>query len=398
MKKGNFSSLVLLSGALAFPAFAEKVKFEDLPAGLQEKIRSQVGGSAEIQDIDRNTRDGKTIYEVGYKKDGQHNETQFEYNEPQQVISSSSSTSSAASQKISYDQLPENVKRVAQSYVQDGEVNDVDRQVRNGQTTYEIGYKLRDGGSQRELVVSENGDILNQRTTTTASSSTSTTKSDPERLRNRRGVRWGSGNNTSSASVNSRTIQYNELPANVRSVSDARLSDGHVQKVERIIQSGQIRYDIDFRKEDGRYQELVIAEDGRVIRYNENTGVGSSPSVQSSSSSSTGDQVISGRAEQYAHITSPVQLLNAQAINRSQLPTQVARVVRGYTTDANIDEVRRGTWRGENVYQVGFTDRDNRYVQLQLDANGQVIYDPSRTTSSTTGNLINNLDRLFNNE
>src|SRR5688572_764152 len=248
MKKGNFSSLVLLSGALAIPAFAEKVKFQDLPAGLQEKIRSQVGGSAEIQDVDRNTRDGKTIYEVGYKKDGQHNEAQFEYNEPQQVISSSSSSSSAASQKISYDQLPENVKRVAQSYVQDGEVNDVDRQVRNGQTTYEIGYKLRDGGSQRELVVSENGDVLNQRTTTTASSSTTSTptQSGPERLRNRPGVRWGSGNNTSTAAASTRVMQYNELPANVRSVSDARLSDGHVQKVERIIQNGQIRYDIDF--------------------------------------------------------------------------------------------------------------------------------------------------------
>src|SRR5688500_19994170 len=164
MKKGNFSSLVLLSGALAIPAFAEKVKFEDLPAGLQDKIRSQVGGSAEIQDIDRNTRDGKTIYEDGYKKDGQHAETQFEYNEPQQVISSSSSSSSAASQKISYDQLPENIKRIAQSYVKDGEVYDGERQVRNGQTTYEIGYRLRDRGSQREHVGCDNSGARTQRT------------------------------------------------------------------------------------------------------------------------------------------------------------------------------------------------------------------------------------------
>jgi uncharacterized membrane protein YkoI len=290
------------------------------------------------------------------------------------------------------------VKRVAKSYVQDGEVNDVDRQVRNGQTTYEIGYKLRDGGSQRELVISENGDVLNQRTTTTASSSTSNSTQVPERLRNRPGVRWGAGNNSSSASESTRTMQYNELPANVRSVSDARLSDGHVQKVERVIQNGQIRYDIDFRKEDGRWQELVIAEDGRVIRYNENTAVGSSPAVQSSSSSSRGDQAISSRAEQYAHITTPVQLLNPRAIDRNQLPAQVSRVVRGYTTDANIDEIRRGTWRGDEVYQVGFTDRDNRYVQLQLDTNGQVIYDPRRTTGSTTGNVINNLNRLFNND
>jgi uncharacterized membrane protein YkoI len=399
MKKGNFSSLVLLSGALAIPAFAEKVKFQDLPSGLQEKIRSQVGGSAEIQDIDRNTRDGKTIYEVGYKKDGQHNEARFEYSEPAPVISSSSDSSAATSQKIRYEQLPENVRRVAESYVQDAEVNDVDRQVRNGRTTYEIGYKLRDGGAQRELLLSENGEVLNQRTTTTASSSTSTQDSNIQRpARTERGVRWGPGNNNSRASVNARTMQYHELPPNVRSVSDARLSDGHVQKVERIIQNGQIRYDIDFRKEDGRYQELVIAEDGRVIRYNENTGVGSSPSVQSSSSSSTGDQVISSRADQYAHITTPVQLLNPRAIDRSQLPVRVARVVRGQTADANIDEVRRGTWRGEDVYQIGFTDRDNRYVQLQLDANGQVIYDPRRPSGATTGNIINNLNRLFNND
>ena len=102
MKKGNFTSLVLLSGALAFPAFAEKVKFEDLPSGLQEKIRSQVGGSAKIQDIDRNTRDGKTIYEVGYKKDGQHNEARFEYDQPQEVTSSTSS-STAGSQSAHHD-------------------------------------------------------------------------------------------------------------------------------------------------------------------------------------------------------------------------------------------------------------------------------------------------------
>lgn len=384
MKRGNFTSLVLLSGALALPAFAEKVQFEQLPAGLQEKIRAQVGSTADIQDIDRNVKDGKTIYEVGYKKDGQHHESQFEYSETSAAVATSTS-SSASSQKIQYDQLPENVKRVADAQLQGAEVNDVDRQVKNGRTTYEIGYKQRAGGPQRELLISESGEILNQSTTTAG-----TAPAENQPYRNYRGVIPGQG---TSASASARVIDYNQLPSNIRSVAESRLSDGDVSQVQRVIQNGQIAYHIDFKKEDGRNQQLVIAEDGRVLRdqFVAASAVGSAGAVQSGSSSAS----TTTRSE-YANITNPVQLLSAQEITRNQLPVGVARTVRGYTTNANIEEIHRGTWNGKEVYQVSYMDNNNQLVRLQLDANGNIIYDPRNVNSgSTTQNLLNNVGRAL---
>jgi uncharacterized membrane protein YkoI len=382
MKRGNFSKLVLLS-ALALPAYAEKVQFDQLPPDLQQKIRAQVG-SAAIEDIDRDVKDGRTIYEVAYKENGQHREAQIEYNTP----STATSTSSAVdSRKMSYDELPQNIKNAVNSYVQAAEVNDVDRQVRDGRVTYEIGYKVN-GGAQQELLVADNGQILN-RNSAVASSSTATTTPPP--YRNRRGVIPGQ---PATASVNTRTVQYQDLPSAVRKAAESRLHAGGVTQVIRTIQNGNVNYQIDFKKEDGRNQQLVVAEDGRIMsdQFTTASGVGSAASVQSGTSSSS-----TTTTTDYSNITTPIQLANAQEVNRAQIPVGVARTMRNYTVNTNIKDIQRGTWDGREVYQVGFVDNNNQYVQLQLDASGNVIYDPRRTGSST-GNLLNNIGRLFDNK
>jgi hypothetical protein len=53
---------------------------EQLPAHVQQKIRFQVG-SAPIEDIDRNTRNGQVMYEVAHKdSNGQTIEQLFDQN------------------------------------------------------------------------------------------------------------------------------------------------------------------------------------------------------------------------------------------------------------------------------------------------------------------------------
>ena len=388
MKKGNFTSLVLLSGALAFPAYAEKVEFEQLPSDLQEKIRAEVG-SVKIEDIDRQTKDGKTIYEVGYKKDGQHTESRFEHNDTS--VSAASSSPSLDSRKIRYEQLPESVKRVADAQLRGAEVNDVDRQVKNGRVTYQIGYKQADGAAQQELLLSDDGRVLSHRTAGAPTSPNNTQRTYPPGYRGT--VPPSSPGSTASA--HTRSMDYNQLPPKVLGVADSKLRDGHVSQVQRVIQNGQISYQIAFKKDDGRNQELVIAEDGRVLRdqFVTRSAVGSPGGIQWGSDASSDNTT---QPSQYANITAPVQLLNAEEISRSAMPEAVARTVRSYTTSANIEEIRRGTWRGQDAYQIGFTDRDNRFVQLQVDDNGRVIYDPR---SINKGNLLNNLGRaLFNND
>jgi len=96
--------------------------------------------------------------------------------------------------------------------------------------------------------------------------------------------------------------------------------------------------------------------------------------------------------------TAPVQLLSAQEIRHAQIPVGVARVVRGYTTNANIEEIHRGTWNGREVYQVTYRDNNNQLVRLQLDASGNVIFDPRVNSATPAQSLINNLGRLFDND
>ena len=402
MKKGNFTKLVLLS-ALALPAYAEKVQFDQLPADLQQKIRAQVG-SAQIEDIDRETKDGRTIYEVAYKENGQHREAQIEHNAPVTASTTTSTSTSVDSRKISYNELPQNVKNAISSHIQGAEVNDVDRQVKDGRVTYEIGYKLNDG-AQQELLVADDGRILNQGSLAASSSTGSSTINRPYRnsrggvLGNRSGATGGVLGNRSSATANvsARSMPYDDLPSAVRRSAESRLRDGDIKEVYRLVQNGNINYQIDYEKEDGRHQQLLISENGRVVSdsFVSGSAVGAPASIQSGTSSST--TTTSG--SEYTNIRQPIQMINAREINRAQMPVGVARAMRTYTDNASIKDIQRGTWAGREVYQVGFVDNNNQYVQLQLDANGNVIYDPrSNNPVSSTGNLINNIGRLFDNK
>jgi len=415
---------VLLSGVLAFPAYAEKVQMEQLPSDLQEKIRAQTGGNR-VEDIDRTSKDGRTVYEVAFKEDGQHREVQIEHSAAPAPATPAAASSAATSGKIRYSDVPENVRRVADRYIDDAEVNDVDRQVKNGRTTYEIGYKRRDGGPQREVLIGEDGQILSEsRTPGSATNPGNRPGGDrvrgngrndadanynrdndrnyvrdrAERERNRNTandrVNWG---NRSSATANSRSMAWADLPAPVKRTSNSLLKKGDVKHVHRIIQNGNVTYQLDFEREDGKWQQLIVAEDGRAIRDQivPASSVGAPASVQSGSSSST----VPAQGSNVAAI--PVALSSAQPISRSQLPNAVAQAMRGYTTGGNIVQIQRGTSNGREIYDVTYRETNNQVVQVQFDQSGSVVYDPRQTgaasTQTPTQGLLNNIGRLLDN-
>src|SRR5688572_22588200 len=105
MKRNTFTCVVLLSSALAFPAFAEKVKIEQLPLDVQRRVRAATG-DAVIEDIDKETRNGKTTYEVGFKKNGQHTELQFEETPATPAPAASVPAVALDSRRLTYGELP----------------------------------------------------------------------------------------------------------------------------------------------------------------------------------------------------------------------------------------------------------------------------------------------------
>jgi hypothetical protein len=297
MKKGSIKTIALLSGILLVPAYADKVRFQDLPASVQTKIRNQIGSTAEVNDIDREVRNGQTTYQVGFKNNGgPQNEIRFDQNGdlPRATSSAAASTatsddisaplSTMAGQTISRSELPVPVRRVVDSRLKGMEINTIERIAKNGQTRYGIGYKQAGGvGAQQELLLSDNGTILRSSagltSTPSVASSSSTINSSSA----------SSSPITSASSVSSRVITYNDVPQSVRKIAEANVKNAGVRRVERQLRNGEVDYQIDFLTSNGQYQEMLISEDGRILQNQvmQNTGVGSPGTVQSGTSNST---------------------------------------------------------------------------------------------------------------
>src|SRR5687767_11888351 len=109
----RFMAMALFGGAMIASAYADKVSLEQLPLEIKDKIRAQTG-SAPVEDIDRQTKGGQTIYEVAYKKDGQHTELRFD--EKGNLIKDAQG-GTPDSRKITYNELPEAVKKIADTRV-----------------------------------------------------------------------------------------------------------------------------------------------------------------------------------------------------------------------------------------------------------------------------------------
>jgi uncharacterized membrane protein YkoI len=339
---------------------AEKVRFEELPIELKDKIRVH-SGAAPIEDVDRQTKGGKTVYEVGFKKDNRHTELRFD---EKGTLLTEGAEPALDSRKISYSELPESIRKPLQARVKEGEINDIDRQVKNGQATYEIGFKQN--GQQQELVLSHDGRILNDSVAVGAPaapvsgrSSVTTTSSGenkvlPEPI-------------TLSASEK---VTLKQLPTEVQRAINTAAAGARIEDIERGIYQGQNVYQAAF-KERGQHVEIQVRENGTVLHDPRAVGA-SAPRVRGSASSNA-------RPAEYATITSLVPLSSGAKVERTSLPTPVDRRLRLTVGNDKIEDIERGTWNGKTVYQVAFKDQAGKHVELQIDERGQIVYDPRST-------------------
>jgi hypothetical protein len=133
----------------------------------------------------------------------------------------------------------------------------------------------------------------------------------------------------------------------VREVAGQNLSHGAVEKVERSIQrNGEIRYDILFKRENGTYQRLVIAEDGRVLEK----GDAVDPSVVASGANP-----------------------GAKVVAYSELPETVRRVAGQHLRDGHVQRVERGQRDGQLTYDIVFRKDSGEFQRLVLTESGTVL-------------------------
>ena len=345
----RFLAAALIGSSIIYTVNAEKIQFEQLPIDLKDKIRVHAG-SARVEDVDRQTKGGKTTYEVGFKKNGEHTELMF--NDRGELIQPASGTAALDSRKISYNELPEIVKKAADARLKNAEVNDVDRMMRDGRATYEIGFKQN--GQQQELVISQDGRILNDSPSAEAVGAAGATV-------------IGRGSSSATSLVpepvtlsSSRKMELSQAPAAVQKAVTAAANGAKIEDFERGTWQGRNVYQAAF-KENGRHIELQVREDGKILHDPRKTGTGSA---------------VRGARSPYASVTSLVPLSSTEKLDREELPVTVERRLNAHIGKQRIEDIERGTWQGKTVYQVAFKDAQGQHVELQLDENGTVVYDP----------------------
>lgn len=145
-----------------------ELKFEDLPAAVQATVRQQSGGT-KINDIDREDRTGKTVYEIEFDKEGANTEIHVAEDGtllPEDAASLTRDDKSTDTDRTrvralaspKFADLPAAVKSTVQQHGSQSEIEDIDRETRNGRIVYEIEFRRE--GPNREIVVAEDGTLI----------------------------------------------------------------------------------------------------------------------------------------------------------------------------------------------------------------------------------------------
>lgn len=151
--------------------FAE-LKFEDLPAAVQKTVREH-SRSAKINDIDREDRTGRTIYEVEFETDGMNREihvaangtllnekeagVQLGYDRDDDTDADRTRVREKDN-NMKFSDLPAAVQATVKQQGSESQIADIDSYRRSGKRVYEI--EFRRDGPNREIHVGEDGKIM----------------------------------------------------------------------------------------------------------------------------------------------------------------------------------------------------------------------------------------------
>ncbi len=140
-------------------AATQKMDFDALPQAAKRTARDHAG-SNRIEDVERGTLDGKTVYEIAFKSEGQHHELRLA--EDGSVVQEIAGTNIRFPGALTVDEVPKPVRNAIRQQIGSGEVNDIDKMTIGGKTVYEVGFKKEKGGAQHELRIAEDGTVLGE--------------------------------------------------------------------------------------------------------------------------------------------------------------------------------------------------------------------------------------------
>jgi uncharacterized membrane protein YkoI len=209
----------------------------DLPLAVQKTVKEQQAGRL-IADIDRETWNGQSIYEVEFKEKGVNSRLHIA-SDGSIVVDKDKKGHLGAQLSETPAAVQATVKRIAGS----APVADVDRETKDGKIVYDV--EIQQDGLNRHLQIAESGALLHD----------SKMDNDRERVRSVERDALGS------------VVTLEQLPLSVQNTIKAQGNLGTLKPIKREANDGRVQYDVEFEK-DGKNTRLTIGEDGTIVKDN----------------------------------------------------------------------------------------------------------------------------------
>jgi uncharacterized membrane protein YkoI len=379
--------LILAATVTASSIYADKIQFSEAPPAVQQAIR-QKSGRHPIEDIDREVRNGQTVYEASWKSGGAQQELLVSEAGTilRDVVGTGASTGLAQDNLtlanktgIELTETPRAVQAAIYKQIPTAPIDGVQKGIWNGQTIYEVTY--RDNGKPKTYQVTESG----------------------QPVVGKRAVgfqpRYMSLADKNVPLAAGSKLAFETAPAPVQKTVQHIAGGARVEDFERGQWNGRTVYQAAF-KQNGQHTELQVLEDGtiltkepaspnsgnsrasvgqpaRTIQKNpSNSGLlsGTYPTLQRPEPSAANANVDASSGNvRYAGLSdSNVQLSGGAKMDVNSAPAPVQNTLRQLTGGAQVEDLERGQWNGRTVYEAAFK-RNGQHTEIQVLDDGSVL-------------------------
>lgn len=166
---------------------------------------------------------------------------------------------------------------------------------------------------------------------------------------------------TAGTSVYADKISFSQAPPAVQQAIRSRSGHQRVEDIDKDSRNGQVTYEASWKSQNGQQQELLVADDGKILRdvpsqFTSPAKTGASATPNSTWGATRGTNSIAGFT---AAQTAP--------LNWAAEPVQ--NKIKSLANGANIDSFQKGQFRNKTAYQATFQQNgQTRTIVIGEDA------------------------------
>jgi len=300
-----------------------------------------------VADIDRETWNNRTVYEVEFAQAGRN--AQVHIAEDGTIVKGEARPSPGVGTALlrglflgtQLEDTPAAVQEAIKREAAGNPIADIDKELRTGQPVYEVEIKQPDGNY--ELHIAENGTILRDSRRADAVGAARTQPAPGttvEPTYTRRSV---------PLLPRTATLQLNDVPQAVQKTVQQHAAGREVADIDKETWNNRTVYEVEFAQ-SGRNAQMHIAEDGTVVKDEARVGAGA-----------------------------PTRLFGAYlGTQLEDTPAAVQETIKREARGNQIADIDKELRTGQPVYEVEIKKPEGNY-ELHIAENGSILRDSRRT-------------------